>query len=267
MSTFLTRIKRGFAHLEYCDELRRCFFVFREPVRMIAGYLGLPIWYPFICETKSGVRIRVAGRTDLATVWIIFLRHEYAVKVDDEVIVDCGANIGVFALYATAVAPKARVFAVEPFPSTFEDLCGNVNLNSLDERVMCIRAALAAGDGKVNMYAEAHVPSQARQVIQPSGSDTVSVSALSLSSLLTRIGVGKVDLLKMDIEGSEHPALLSADPSDLARVKRLSVEYHQTGPKGPLFVHIESAGFVLRHDRILGHNYGVAEFVRLNGSV
>jgi FkbM family methyltransferase len=229
---------------------------------MIAGYLGMPVSYPFTCATRSGTKVRVAGRTDLVTTWIIYLRHEYTVEPDDEIILDCGANIGVFALYAASVAPRSRVFAVEPFPSTFQDLRENIKLNRLDERVTCVSIALSASDGMVNMYAAPEVPSQARQVIRPSGSDTVSVPAMSLSSLLGRIGVDEVDMLKMDIEGSEHTALLHAEPGVLARCKRISVEYHEIAPKGPLFDHMKAAGFVLRHDRVLGDNYGVAEFVR-----
>ena len=63
------------------------------------------------------------------------------------------------------------------------------------------------------------------------GSDTVSVPALTLSSFVERIGIGEFDLLKMDIEGSEHAAVLSADALVLSRFKRVSIEYHQTGEK------------------------------------
>lgn len=228
---------------------------------MIAGYLGLPISYPFICETTAGTKIRIASRTDLATAWIIYLRREYRVSRDDEVIVDCGANIGVFSLYAASTAPRSRIFAVEPFPSTFQELRDNVALNSLNRRVSCLSVALSANNGDVNMYAAAHVPSQARQVIRPSLSDTVSVPAMSLSSLLSGLGVEAVDLLKMDIEGSEHAVLLNTKPSVLACVKRISIEYHQTAPKQPLFEFLNQAGFVLQRDRVLGRDYGVAEFV------
>ena len=262
VSNLFVRILRALRHLEYCDEFRRCFSVFRRPIRMIGGYLGLPVSYPFICQTREGTKAHISTRADLATMWIIFLRHEYTVKPDDEIIVDCGANIGVFALYAASLVAKSRIFAVEPFPSTFHELSKNMQLNDLDNRVECLAVALAACDGMVNMYAAPHVASQARQVIRPSGADTVSVQSLTLSSLLQKIGVSTVDMLKMDIEGSEHPTLLTAEPTVLACVKRISVEYHQTGPKGTLFNHLTASGFVLHHDRVLGDNYGVAEFIR-----
>jgi FkbM family methyltransferase len=228
---------------------------------MIAGYLGLPVSYPFLCETKTGTSLYLEDRADLATAWIIFLRREYTVDPADEIIVDCGANIGVFTLYAAARAPRAHLFAVEPFPSTFHKLQENVRRNQLGNRITCLPIALAACDGMVNMYAAAEVPSHLRQVIKPSGADTVSVPASSLSSLIQRMGTSNVDLLKIDIEGSEHPALLAAGPPAFSSVQRLSVEYHQTGDKDALFSHLKAAGFELCRDRVLGHNYGVAEFV------
>jgi len=262
VSTYYVKIARGLRHLEYFGEVWRCFSVFRRPLRMLAGYLGPFASYPFICETRAGDRIQVADRMDLVTTWIIYLRNEYPVKPEDQVIVDCGANIGVFTIYSASIAPRSQVFAIEPFPETFQSLRENVELNSLDSRVACLPVALAATDGPVNMYAAPHVASQARQVIRPSGADTVSVPALSLSSLFGRIELPMIDLLKMDIEGSEHTVLLHADPCALARVKRIAVEYHQNCPKKPLFDHLQRSGFSLRQDRILGCDYGVAEFVR-----
>jgi len=255
------KIARVLRHLEYCDEFRHCFSVFRRPARMIAGYLGLPVSYPFTCGTTGGTKIRVSNRMDLVTAWIIYLRREYTVDPDDEVIVDCGANIGVFTLYAASTAPRSRIFAIEPFPSTFQELRENVGLNHLNSRVSCLSVALSGSDGRVNMYAAAHVSSQGREVIQPSLPDTVSVPAMSLFSLLGGLGVEAVDLLKMDIEGSEHAVLLNSRPGVLACVKRISIEYHRTAPKQPLFDFLNRAGFVLQRDRVLGRDYGVAEFV------
>lgn len=253
---------RALQHVEYGGELGRCLRVFRRPLRMLTGYLGMPIAYPFTGETRTGVRIAIMDRADLVTTWIIFLRGEYVVLPEDRVIVDCGANIGAFALYAASLSRQARVDAVEPFPATFRQLRSNVQLNHLGARVSCVAVALSASDGEVNMYAAPDVPSHARQVIQPSGSDTVSVPALTLSSLFHKLDLETVDLLKMDIEGSEHSVLMHADRTTLARVKRIALEYHQNRPKGPLFDFLQSMGFVVRRDRALGRDYGVAEFVR-----
>jgi hypothetical protein len=77
---------------------------------------------------------------------------------------------------------------------------------------------------------------------------------------LERIGVKEVDFLKMDIEGSEHSAVLQSPSTVLRRFRRIAIEYHQTGEKKLLFDHFLAAGFALKRDRMLGTNYGVAEF-------
>jgi FkbM family methyltransferase len=200
------------------------------------------------------------SREDAVTAWIIWLRKEYVVRPSDRTILDCGANIGAFALYAAEISPAARIVAVEPFPETFSHLTGNIAMNS--RTIETLQVALAGHHGAVNMYAAPEVPSQARQVIEPSGDDTVSVPALTLASLLERVRLESVDLVKMDIEGSEHAALLAADPGTLRQIGRLALEYHQTGSKATLFAHLLSSGFQLSSDRILGRNYGVAEFSR-----
>ena len=97
---------------------------------MIAGYLGLAGSYPFVCETLWGDQIRVADRSDLATVWIIYLRNEYNVRPEDRMILDCGANIGAFSVFAVSRARSARIVAIEPFPSTFERLVKSVETQS-----------------------------------------------------------------------------------------------------------------------------------------
>ena len=58
---------------------------------------------------------------DLATLWLIFFSPAYPVKASDRVIVDAGANVGFFTLYASHRAPLARIISIEPFPPTSSD--------------------------------------------------------------------------------------------------------------------------------------------------
>ena len=61
-----------------------------------------------------------------------------------DVVMDIGANTGVFALAAKAVNPKARVFAFEPVDRVFRRLQYNIDLNGYDI------AAVNAGASHVN---------------------------------------------------------------------------------------------------------------------
>jgi hypothetical protein len=73
----------------------------------------------------------------------------------------------------------------------------------------------------------------------------------------------RVDLLKMDIEGSEYEALL---PDQLGAISRIQVEYHKPHEssghsRAQLMAHIESCGFKLTRQH--GDNdYGVLWYER-----
>jgi len=229
---------------------------------MVLGFLGVPIRFPFVCETRKGQKIHACNRFDLLTVWIIWLREEYTVDKQDKIILNRGANIGAFSVYASGIALDARIFGVEPFPSTFLQFAENIGLNRLETRVDCIPFGLSSADGGGYMETSEYLPSQSHYVVSAPDRTTIPVPMLSLSSLMNWFSIQKADLLKMDIEGSEHDVLLATHPDVLARFERISLEYHHSGPKETLFSHIDRAGFVLRRDRVLGKNYGVAEFVR-----
>src|SRR5712672_2377965 len=83
--------------------------------------------YPSNLRLRRGEPIALQELADLKTFWQIFARRVYRVSASDRTIVDIGANIGLFALYAARQAPAARIFAVEPFPSTFERLLQTVH--------------------------------------------------------------------------------------------------------------------------------------------
>lgn len=54
---------------------------------------------------------------------------------DGEVLLDVGANIGIYAIYAALLYPRSRVYAVEPFEKNYHRLCANRRLNQLDNLV------------------------------------------------------------------------------------------------------------------------------------
>jgi FkbM family methyltransferase len=60
---------------------------------------------------------------------------------------------------------------------------------------------------------------------QPSGQQ-VTVPARSIESLLSEITVPRLDLVKIDIEGMEGPALLSLSPESLQKISQITVEFH-----------------------------------------
>lgn len=128
-----------------------------------------------------------------------------------QVILDIGANTGVYALVAQAVNPAAKVVAVEPVERIFTLLSENIALNG--NRIMGVHAAASDSTGVATLYDLPDRPyvlsvslnpewNQGGSLLQP-----VEVPSITVTDLLERAGETHVDLLKIDVETHE-PAVL-----------------------------------------------------------
>lgn len=266
----LPRWARAAAHPRRAAEVLRALRRFRNGATLARAYLRLaePA-YPFTLRARSGTAVRIDSWHDAATAWVVFCREEYAVPADARCIVDLGANWGAFTLYAAGRAPAARIFAVEPHPHEHPRLVRNVAHNGLGARVTVWQHAVAAEPGTRWMDADPAHPSPSRGIHPADAASppaSVQVQAVTLAEVLDRAraaaGVERIDLVKMDIEGAEHEALVHLPPEALAAVDAWQMEYHPNGPKTPLFAALQRAGLRLVRDDEAVPNSGVAHFRR-----
>jgi FkbM family methyltransferase len=145
--------------------------------------------------------------------------------------VDVGANWGYFTLLgAHQVAPGGRVVCLEPDPRLFAMLAANVKYNGL-ARVEAVQAAAAASEGTLLLagYDEQSDNWGVSRITRAAAAPPVSfaVAARPLDRILDELGLGAVNLLKMDIEGAEGFALAGLARSLAAhRIERLLLEVH-----------------------------------------
>lgn len=254
------RALRGVRHVRRVGEIVSCVRNSPEWWSLVPGYLGVTgLTYPRTFTTRAGASLRLEDFHDLVTAWIIFFRREYRVNPTARFIVDAGANIGAFSLYAALHAHNARVLALEPFPSTLARLRSTIETNGLASRVSTREWALSGTDGTKHM-SDGEGPSQSRGTTDDGAADGVAVEGVSLATLFEREKIDRVDMLKMDIEGAEHDVLLSAPKAVLRRITSLALEYHPNASKEPLFRALNAAGFNLVRDNPVAPNSGVAEF-------
>jgi FkbM family methyltransferase len=133
------------------------------------------------------------------------------VKKGDTVL-DLGANIGFYTLFlADLVGPGGRVFAFEPSPETFSILKKNVEANSYGNIVLeqkCI--ADKSGAEEFFMYNDlgSHFSSLSGNIYKMSKRITsVRTQTVSLDDYFNNYS-GRIDFIKMDIEGAENRALI-----------------------------------------------------------
>jgi FkbM family methyltransferase len=126
--------------------------------------------------------------------------------------VDCGANIGYFSVLATGlVGPHGRVVAIEANPQTFELLKRNLALNGCGTPVHC---AVTTNAGEVDIFVSdmGDVYSSLRTGGLVTGDSVRSykVPGRPLDEVVEDLGLDRVHVVKVDIEGGELDVLRSA---------------------------------------------------------
>jgi len=106
------------------------------------------------------------------------------------VIFDVGANAGFFALSRCAENPALRAFCFEPHPphpDTFAKLERNIILNSMQERIVPVKAAVAASSGRclLQLSSDSSMAVVATSVSRATGSNA-EVETVSLDDFATR---------------------------------------------------------------------------------
>ncbi len=166
-----------------------------------------------------------------------------------DVVMDVGANIGLFALFLQWCAPGIKVHCFEPGAYALDLLRKNIGLNRLDSAVAIHPYAVSAQCG-VGRLSDAAVSTmrelKPRAADGPAAGETIETVDLPRALELCR--TGHVDLLKMDIEGSEYEVINAAPPRAWEPIERVALEFHD-------YLHPGCREVVTRRLREAGFNW------------
>lgn len=139
----------------------------------------------------------------------------------DAVVIDVGANIGAQALpLASRLGAKGRVIAVEPADAAMVRLRDNCALNpALSARVTLVhRALVAPGDTAAQTYFASWplALAEGAHPVHQGAPEPSSATGSTLDGLIDELGLTRVDVIKLDVDGNELPVLRGASAT-LAR--------------------------------------------------
>jgi len=208
---------------EYARLFWKCRATFQDPLAVIRAYVTRQPPPGGVITLRSGLVLHLsADPLDVVTVFGVFIREDYGRVPANAAVIDIGANIGVFTIYAVHCGAR-RVDAYEPSAESFAALERNVRANGLEGRAVVHRAAVWDGSSASVRFPRGSSVLNA-VLAADAGAAHDDVPATSLDAVVR--DVGTVDLLKMDCEGAEARILAAAASSTFGAIREIRLEYH-----------------------------------------
>lgn len=132
---------------------------------------------------------------------------------EDDIIVDVGAHIGVFTVFAAKQAKKGRVYAYEPMVENFNLLKQNIHLNSLSN-VVAFDLGIAGKSGRRKLFLTNRP--EGHSLFCPTES-CVEIQCITLEDVFDLNNLAKVDFLKLNCEGAEYEILFNTSKKYLKK--------------------------------------------------
>jgi len=144
---------------------------------------------------------------------------------EGSIFVDVGANVGWFTLLgATIVGDEGKVLAFEPEPRNARLLNESIRMNGANNARL-FPSAVSDTDGE-KILSLSPVPGF-HSIKRPVGIERLVVPSVKLDSVAEQVGLARIDLLKVDVEGAEPEVMIGAhDLLEGARVRQIALEWN-----------------------------------------
>lgn len=163
---------------------------------------------------------------DIAIFYEIFWNKVYQLPdkcyKNANTIVDLGANTGLATLYFHHHCPNAFIYSVEPEESNFNMLLKNLKSGIIKQNIIPLHAATDSEDGEASI--QINVLRYNSSIIA-ADKNSAMVRTISMKTLCNRFSIERIDILKIDIEGTEL-RLFEGEINWLEKVKYLLIEFH-----------------------------------------
>jgi FkbM family methyltransferase len=143
-----------------------------------------------------------------------------------DTVVDIGANIGVFSLYASHCS-ASKIYAIEPLLENIQSIKINFKKNNFNN-IKIINAAVSDKNGFSKLYfgdLDSH-GLLFDHVFKEKLTEYRNVRTLKLDTIISDYGINHINFLKVDCEGSEGYILKSIKKDTWEIIDKIAIEYH-----------------------------------------
>ncbi|MFV0162085.1 FkbM family methyltransferase [Empedobacter falsenii] len=153
----------------------------------------------------------------------IFVEEVYKFLPNDNnnLIIDCGANIGLSAIYLKKLFPKSKIIALEPDNKVFNQMKFNIDSFGYNKDVEMLESAAWINNEDLTFVSEGSVGGRIKEE-QEVASNIITVKAIQLKEIIEN---QNIFFLKIDIEGAEYEVLKDIK-DNLKNVENLFIEFH-----------------------------------------
>ena len=180
-----------------------------------------------IFETKFGQKIKIrVNSTDLMALTHVWLIEEYAKKNFDikssDTVIDVGAHIGLFTLYASQSCKIGNIYSYEPVKENFEILKENMNINNL-KNVKIFNLAVSNSNSTITLFMN---NDESGHSMFSESSENIIVKSTSLMKIFDDNKIKECNFLKLDCEGAEYEIIEKLPSTYFEMIEKIIIEYH-----------------------------------------
>jgi FkbM family methyltransferase len=204
----------------------------KDRIPVVRHILGLSDKELVIYSLKNGLKLVVPNvrknRTTILSIEEIFGREIYFTPSSnrEKVIIDLGAQAGIYSLYAALKNKNAKIYAVEPDPDNYKQLCKNIEINELQGIIIPFKRAVAKENGKLYFYVSNQSSRSSSLFNIRTSGRKIRVDTISLQSLFETFKLNRCDILKVDVEGAEYEVLYSSPMKVIRKINKIYMECH-----------------------------------------
>lgn len=189
-----------------------------------------------ILETKNDLKMQIrTNSTDLMQLGTVWFTDDYRMPgfeiKDDDVVIDIGAHVGLFSLFASEYCKKGKIYSFEPIKENYDVLVNNIDLNEI-KNIIPLNLAVSKKNELVKIYLDSD---ESAHSIFSQGDRYVEVNSTTLEKIFVKYEIEKCNIIKMDCEGAEYEIIDSIPDKYFSKINKMIIEYHFASEKPELY--------------------------------